>query len=178
MGIEKRLRELEIKRVLIADDLVENLRAAKEYVSGLGIKAGFAGSGKEAKEMIEKAYESGEKYDLVLSDLEMEEEESGLEVLEEGYRSLAIGFIVTGRNYDRTDHHGPYTRIEPGLGSVMGKKEKPEVWEAILGKVTEYLAGEGRPLLASLRRYDEYVGRPLVDTSLLMMQVKGAVRRG
>jgi CheY-like chemotaxis protein len=178
MDLEQKLKEVEIKKILIVDDTAANIEAAKEYfkqVEKLGVKVEYASSAKEAKERIQAAYWAKDKYSIVISDLSMEEPKSGLEVAREAFKHLGFGFIATGLNYDRSehDHHGPSTRLMPMESQyIAGKKDKPEVWQQAFEKAIDYLTeGSGRATFAAMRRYDKYIGAPSDEVARMTMMV-------
>lgn len=173
MGIETKLGELEIKRILVVDDKEEHVQTALSYFKQLaqyGIKAEGATSAEQAKEKIKQEYEKGQKYDLILSDLEMEQPKSGLEVVKEGLKHFADSFIVTGRNYDAPSHgHGPNTTIMPADKSIEGRKDQEQVWDALLHKAVEYMEGPGKSIRLALKKYGKYVGIPFEGPTLDVM---------
>lgn len=173
MSLEEKLAKAGIKKILVVDDKMENLGAAKEYFESLeryGIKTDYASSAEQAKEKIQQAYKDKEKYSVIISDLVMEEPDSGLQVIREGFKHQTYGFIATGRNHG---HHGPFTYILPVDYNVNGGKEKPEVWQKVFEKVLEHLAEEAKPVIAALERYYKHVGMPsdsLADTAIRMYE--------
>jgi CheY-like chemotaxis protein len=163
MTIDQKLKDLEIKKVLIVDDTELNIDAAKKYFSRYdGITFDYASSAEHAKKMIQDNY-STQKYDLVMTDMQMEKAKSGLDVVRESFKYQTIAAIVTGKNYDRSENesHGANTQlyIMDQNSSIKGKKEKPEVWEYLFGKVVDFLYTKP-PVIASLKRYHEHVGKP------------------
>jgi len=172
MSLEQKLKENEIKNILIVDDMPANIEGAKKYfkqVKNLGVKVDYASSAKEAKEKIKSAYEAKEKYSLVLSDLSMEEPKSGLEVASEAFRHYARPFIVTGFNYGGSESHGhgPSTSLYPiseSGGSFRGKKENPAIWESVFESSLNYLQEPHSKMLgAAIKRYEHVFGRPMPD---------------
>ncbi|MBN2459834.1 hypothetical protein JXB28_06120 [Candidatus Woesearchaeota archaeon] len=177
MDLEQKLKQIEVKKILVVDDTAANIEAAKQYfkeVEKLGLKVEYASGAKEAKEKIQAAYGAKDKYSIVITDLTMEEPKSGLEVAREAFKHLAFGFIATGHNYDRSehDHHGPSTRLMPVEQHIAGKKEKPEVWQQVFEKAIDYLAeGDGKLIFAAMRRHDKYVGAPSDEVAKTTMMV-------
>ena len=162
--LEQRLKLLSIERILVVDDTAKNVEAAKAYFKGYtSIAVDYSSRASEAKMMIEDAY-AAKKYDLVLSDLEMQTPSSGLEVTQCAFAHQAMAAIVTGHNYGlpRDAPHGPSTTLMMGMYmmSVTGKKESPAVWEGLVGRAVDYMEKEGNPLLCALKRYHTYVGKP------------------
>jgi CheY-like chemotaxis protein len=160
MTIDEKLKQTNITRILVVDDTPENLVAAKNYFENLDVKVDYATNGVSAIEKITQSYEEKDVYSLLLSDLQMEERNSGLDVVREGSKYLIPSFIVTGRNYDQPhNHHGPSTQIEPYLGSIAGKKEDENIWMQVLEKVVDNISeGEGTPFYKALSRYRSYIG--------------------
>ena len=143
MSIDQKLSELEIKRILVVDDIVENVLAAKQaFAKYTNASIEYAASAKKAIEKIKLASEQGQKYDLVISDLEMETKTAGLDVVKEAILKKSYATIATGANYDRseTDGHGPTTTIRPSGASIKSKKDKPEVWDFVMEKSLDYIA--------------------------------------
>jgi len=180
MKLEDTIAKTEIKKILVADDTTANIDAAKQYFSTLeklGIKVDFAASANEAKDKIRNAYEKNEKYAMVITDLSMEEPKSGMDVAREGFKHLAYSMIATGFNYDVPDghHHGPITNLHPLNERISGKKDKPEVWEAIFSKAMDYLAeGDGKSAFAAMKRFDKYIGQPsdgIAETMMMMLEI-------
>lgn len=173
MTLEQKINEMQVRKILVVDDKSINIDAAKQYfseVEKLGVKVEYASSAKEAKDKIKAGYEAKEKYSLVLSDLAMEEEKSGLEVMREAFRHFGQGFLVTGFNYDGSESHGhgPSTTVYPSrnfLGTnLKGKKESPEIWGLALEAALEYLESPvSKALARSMARHEKYVGEPLSD---------------
>ncbi|KYK27242.1 hypothetical protein AYK26_04235 [Euryarchaeota archaeon SM23-78] len=171
MGIETKLKELGIKKILVVDDTPKHVQTALSYLKQLeqySIQTEGATSAKEAKEKIKESYAKDQKYDLVLSDLQMEQLESGLEVVREGLKHFADCFIVTGRCY-KDSHHGPTTTLMPTQEVVSGRKDQEKVWEALLKKAVHYMEGKGKSIRLSLKKYGKYVGIPFEGPSLDIM---------
>ncbi|MBU0666924.1 MAG: hypothetical protein ABIC91_08585 [Nanoarchaeota archaeon] len=160
MLIEQKLKDLGIEKLLIADDLPENINAAKEYFQGVdGLEVDYCDSGSLAIEKIQSKARVGEQYNFIMSDMEMESPESGLSVIREGFRNYTIGVIVTGRNYNQSDTaaHGPSTTILPTVKSVNGRKNKPEVWQQLFEKSIDHYEKQA-PLRGALERSKKYSG--------------------
>lgn len=139
MNIKEKIKEHGIKRILIVDDTQENLEGAKTYFENIeDICVDYSKSSKEA---IQKIRDNTNKYDLIITDMEMETKESGYEVLREGILNYAFGIIATGLNYDSStnNRHGPSTTLIPFKKIVRGKKTQPEVWQKSLEHAINYL---------------------------------------
>jgi CheY-like chemotaxis protein len=141
MNIENKLKLNNVSRVLVVDDALENIVAAKRYFDKLGIEVDYAFSAEEAKQRIQESFISKEKYSLVITDLEMEEKNSGIEVGKCAYNHLIIPLIATGRNYDALDNaaHGPSTTVLPFDLTIKGRKNREEIWEKIFEGALDYL---------------------------------------
>jgi DNA-binding NarL/FixJ family response regulator len=124
----EKYKELGIQRILIADDTPANLEAARAVASAIPeISFAFAASAAEAlKTLQEKPDDIG----LVLTDLQMETPNAGVEVFER-----AMGFGIPAAVVTSFDHHGPWVRVaSPAMNqeALAGEKNNPEVWSALL----------------------------------------------
>ncbi len=177
----EKVKNLGIKRILIADDNEDNLNAAKEYfnnIENLGIEISYVSSGEIAKEEIKKAADEKREYNFVMTDLEMEEAKTGGEVLKTAYEHGAEGAIITGFNYDKPDEgaHGPTTFVRSihenfsnSSYSIKGKKSDPNIWKESFEKSLELSFGTKEELLQkALERYEENAGS---KTNPVMMSV-------
>ncbi|MBU1199012.1 MAG: response regulator [Nanoarchaeota archaeon] len=180
MTLDEKLKKIDIERILVVDDASENIEAAKQYFASLekeGIQVDYAQSAQEAKQKIQEAFGENQRYKLILSDLEMEDKKSGLEVVREGFKHFGFGIIVTGRNYHVPDdhHHGPMTHLEPDIGFVNGRKSKPEVWAQVAQKAIDYLSeGEGKNTFASLKKVGKFIPAPVdgIADSMMLLYFK------
>ena len=139
MNIKNKMQEHGLERILVVDDTEENLQGAREYFNKIeNTIVDYASSEKEAKTMLEN---QENKYNLILTDLEMETKESGYEVIREGIINNVFGVIATGFNYTphENDKHGPRTTFVPSKNFVQGKKTEPRVWEKALEHAISYL---------------------------------------
>jgi len=156
-------------KILIVDDKLENINAAKVAVAKIGLSnATYASSAKEAMEMIVTTYEINKAFfNLVISDLEMEEKESGMRVMIKSSEYLALTFIVTERD---GEGHGMNTRIEPIRGSIRGKKNNPTVWQEIFQIIEKACTEEPyKQILESLQGYQKFVTRPSSEIGKLVL---------
>ncbi|MEM4638045.1 MAG: hypothetical protein QXK76_03445 [Candidatus Woesearchaeota archaeon] len=162
MTIDQKLSELEIKRILIVDDVPEHILAVQSaFAKYTGVQFEYASSAKSAIEKIKTAAEQGQKYDLVISDLTMETETAGLDVVKEAIMHSAYATIATGANYDKSKHdgHGPTTTIIPLKDSIKAKKDEPEVWDFALEKSLEYVESYRKsPEFKAIERYQKQIG--------------------
>jgi|APSaa5957512576_1039674.scaffolds.fasta_scaffold71414_2 CheY-like chemotaxis protein len=172
MGLEIKLTDFVIERILVVDDTSENLDAAREYFSQLEVEVDYASSEKEAKEMIEASILDRKKYNLVISDLEMECKDSGKKVLELAYTNQIMGYIATGLNYGALDDaiHGPQTTILPLKEKIPGRKSSSFVWQLALDKILSDLGQGSKEILKSLARYEKFVGKPSPETGKMALK--------
>ena len=140
MNINEQLKQLGIESVLIVDDETKNLDAAKKYFSSIDqTRFEYASSESEAVKKIKEAFDQKKRYTFVLTDLEMEKNNSGITVATTALQHGSLYYIVTGRNYHKNegDHHGPSTTITPsedidgGNIFVNSKKDKDYTWEKL-----------------------------------------------
>jgi len=172
MTLEEKIKKLEIKKMLVVDDMQGNLEAAKKYFKTLPLEIHYASSGKEAMKKIKEAYNLGEKYDVVMTDLEMEAKDEGIRVARKALETLAYTALVTGRNYDKPDtaSHGPNTLVIPPKEHINGRKNNPDVWEFALKEFLEYSdSKEIQKIYESAKRYHKFLKKApdiFVDTML------------
>jgi len=174
MSIEEKLSELEIKKILVVDDREENLDAAKQYFQTINLHVEYATNAKDAIDKMKAAYEKEEKYDFILSDLEMETKTAGLDVVKEALEQRSYVTIASGVNYDKsdTDQHGPNTTIRPTGTSIKGKKEKPEVWKFALEESLNYIQTyKESPEFKAIERYAHFIGI-LPENIIDMLKIK------
>ena len=157
-SVLNKLSVLWIKKILIVDDTPANISMAKDYFDNIPLQIDYAYNAQDATQKIKDEYESW-KYDLILTDLEMESKESGFNVAREWFAHQADTFVVTWANYDRShdEAHWPTTQILWLNFSVKSKKN--EVWtrEAILDAVVDHIWWKGISLHNSLSRYHKHV---------------------
>ncbi len=162
MEIKEKLKSMGIKKILVTDDTLENLQAAKQYFNSLDIKTQYASSSQESIKMIQEAYVENHKYDLVLTDLEMETKNSGIGVVKKALETIAYATLITGRNYNAPDNasHGPNTMVLPIGESMNGRKSMSDIWEFALEKSLEYVSSEEIQLIyKSAKRYLKFIGK-------------------
>ncbi len=162
-------------RILVADDTEENIVAAKKCFEEINFNGDlsvvFVSNGSEAIEILKR-----EETDLVITDLTMEKEKTGLDVIRRALEHKAFGYIATGQNYDHSDNdaHGPNTTVIPTGKSIKGRKNKPEVWKEILNIIIKDSTEnqETAQRIKSTKRYWKNVGKGLSSTALeLTMQL-------
>lgn len=163
---DQTLSAIGIRKMLVVDDRADHIEAAKEYFKDYKlVQIHYASSAESAKEKIQIAYSSQQKYDFVLSDMQMEEKKSGQKVIEEAYKTLAPCLIITsrgafshgGRDFDEgTTIIGPHSYKE----EISTPKSQPETWKRATETSIRYLTVEGYHLYEALKRYDKHVGQP------------------
>jgi len=142
-----KLLKLGISNILVADDRSENILAARKYFEQLGgISTTYFNNGKDAVEEIKRNYSS---IALVLTDLEMETPNAGVEVALTGFEYLVPSYIITGGPQHRGNN--PTIRVIPeGIG-FEGTKESPETWKSCLESIINPSFG-GSTILNSVLR--------------------------
>ena len=121
------LEELNIKNIVIADDSDENIYAARQFGETLpGIGFEYFQRGDILVACIPKRYR---EFDLILTDKQMETDESGFDVIEAGMNYYIPTFIVSGGYQHRENE---VIKIFPGMTGVEGSKDSKETWQKIL----------------------------------------------
>lgn len=111
------MADYEFKKVLIADDKLENRRAAQIAIS----HASVVDSGSKAIEHL-----VNEPYDLLITDIQMETLWAGLDVVEAAYTRGIIPYTFSVHG---AGHHGDVIKLLPEYhGLFGGSKSEPEVW--------------------------------------------------
>lgn len=118
--LESKIKQFDIKDILVVDDNDENIKAAEECFSklkeaGLNLNVDYTNSEKCAIDLIKK-----KDYSLVITDLEMEEKLSGINVVSAATKNAIPAYIVTGY-----DPYGSHRRLSI-LPLYEGKNEKGE----------------------------------------------------
>ncbi|MCA9460254.1 MAG: hypothetical protein KC550_06925, partial [Nanoarchaeota archaeon] len=91
LNLQEKLGKLNFNRIAIADDLLENLVAAKEFTSNLNeIQFEFYDNGQDLISQILGNYKN---LDLILTDRNMETKDSGLDVIETAWNYLVPAYI-------------------------------------------------------------------------------------
>lgn len=160
-------------KFLIVDNKAANISAAQIAIASLGSHdVIYATGAKEAIGIIERTYEKDAIFfDIVITDLEMEERESGLNVFAKSAEYLAFPLIATGRAKGG-QNHGPSVRIEPIGEVVYGEKSEPYVWQQILQKIeSSFAVPQGKVTWESLKNYKYFVGKPSKDIAELFLTV-------
>ena len=173
MNLEERMKKVGIEKVLVVDDREENIRAAKEYFDEhFEGEVDYTHNAAEAIKEIQEQYQQ-KKYDLVLSDMQMEEKNSGEKVVFEASKHKAYSIILTakdafshgGKSYDEsTNIIGPCLEYH-----VSTKKSDPKTWPAVTEKVLQHIEGEGKATLEAIKRHEKYVGKPSQEVAKVLM---------
>ena len=156
-----------IEKILVADDRIENIRAAETYFKTQKMLTEHASSAHEAIEKIEESYLE-KPYDIVLTDLQMEDEYSGALVAWIGYKHQAYSLIVTGKDILESNGHGNTTSILPLMKYVKGMKSDSAVWGEVWRNVMQHLDTQG-VLYNSLKQVRNYVRTPLDSNAEICM---------
>ena len=127
---------LEGRRVLVADDHPKIRKIIGEVLGHRGCGVTVCATGQEAIDALERAAEHGERFDLVLSDIQMPDR-NGYEVFSAARR---VGtdtpvILMTGFGYD--PHHSIVRASQEGLQAVLFK---PFEIELLLEQVRKALA--------------------------------------
>lgn len=120
-----------LERILIVDDREENRTAARIAMPN----AYIAGSASEAIAKL-----GSEQYDLVITDMQMEHELAGLDVVKESLKRQTPCYVLTsgGRGHGNEKNNGnDITEMKPYCESILydGRKAIPAVWKIALGKI-------------------------------------------
>ncbi|MEK6891136.1 MAG: response regulator [Nanoarchaeota archaeon] len=114
---------MKLERILIADDREENRKAAKEVF----VNADIVGSEAEAISKLEESKD--EEYDLVITDMKMEEKYSGLRVVKTALENGAIPYVLS---HTGPSHTGVSIELRPygkGIYDYSLGKADPAVWK-------------------------------------------------
>jgi CheY-like chemotaxis protein len=164
MTLDEKLERLGVKNILVADDLSENITAAKDAFSRYSkLHVDYVSSASDAKKKIAESFAES-KYDLILSDMNMESHSSGFEVMTEAMKYHTLTAIVTGIVAGGTGNHahGPQTKIMiAGYEKILeGNKSESRIWSEAFEGVINYLSGGGSSLYKSMQRYHKHINKP------------------
>ncbi len=111
-----------INKILIADDKEENRKAALQAFPF----ADCASSAKQALELL-----ASHDYDLVLTDMQMEKENSGLEVIAMSLRKSILCYTISNAGLN---HGVESIEVTPYIDNIQYSKGKanPETWKYVL----------------------------------------------
>ncbi|MGM5483781.1 MAG: response regulator [Nanobdellota archaeon] len=156
MGIEEKIGKSGINKILVVDDSLTNLTTVMNCLEKLPVDYDATGNASDAIKKIRDAYDQRNKYDLVLSDLSMETDTAGLDVVREGLKHQTYSVIITERI--SSGNHGSATSIEPNIGEIQNRKS--DCWPEIFETVIDNINGKGRFLYNSLNKLYENIGIP------------------
>ena|SRR3989344_394593 len=152
--IEK-LQQAGFNRIVIADDVEENILAAQELEKRLpGIAFEFHRRGDVLVAQIPERYK---EIDLIITDRQMETPDVGLDVIEAAWSYHLPAFVCSG-GYQ---HRGkPLIRVGPPIKSnLLGKeyifpegmtKKDPDMWSMLLEAIIEDTTGKTDSQLKSV----------------------------
>ncbi len=160
-SILDKLSILWIKKILIVDDTPANISMAKRYLDNISLHIDYASNAAEAIEQIKNNYLEW-KYDLILTDLDMETKKSGFDIVREWVAHQADTFVVTWMNYDKshTEAHWPTTQVLWLNFSVKSKKDENWTRENVLIAVVDHIWSRGKHLHDALSRYNSHIWKP------------------
>ncbi|MBC8495649.1 hypothetical protein H8D36_05830 [archaeon] len=164
--IQQRVEELGIRKVLVVDDNAKHLSTAASYFRkefGLRIQVEYSCCGKDAQWAISSAFERGHTFNLVITDLEMEEDNTGLKVMSQAYKYGSEAVLLTGFAGAK-NHHGPSTHLHSIYNletklTKSGLKSETEVWAWAFEESLNHIADDNE-LKRALKREEKYVGIP------------------
>ncbi|MBP7708523.1 response regulator [Candidatus Pacearchaeota archaeon] len=117
---------MKLEKILIADDKEENRNAARQAIPNATVVS-------SAKEAI--AQLTSQQYDLVITDMQMEENLSGLSVVREAMKKATVSYVLSHLGQD----HGkqstgafPYLHI----ASRLQGKADPETWKQAFDQIS------------------------------------------
>lgn len=147
-------------KILVVDDKKENLDAAREgaaevlYYSEHTFE--YASSEKEAIRAINMAFESDEPFQIVITDLEMEDPNSGLKVAEETFACLAIPYIATGKTGYGEGAHALETLIKPINYLKNTSKKYRQTWFCVFQRILFDYNNDQTELVSAFGRWGRY----------------------
>jgi len=131
--LARKLKAMGIHRILVADDTPENINAARMVAEQLWqleeIRVDFFSSGEEILQEIEHPRSA---YNLVLTDLVMEHDKAGLDVLEAAWKNFVPTVIITGGGFSHDMEHVRVAGTVNDARPVGGTKNDAHVWETVL----------------------------------------------
>ena len=112
-----------INRILYVDDSFENGMAAMSADPRIDFASGI--------QLIERPFRD---YDCIITDMQMEHAESGMELVERAIREGKLPWVATGGTYE---HGGTFNRVKvfnSGLSRVFDRftKSEPGFWKKAL----------------------------------------------
>jgi hypothetical protein len=146
--VSARLKELDISRVVIIDDNPENIKAAQKYSRTVeGAEFEFHFSEQDFLKGFTLRYS---RIGLVISDMKMGEDYSGLKVASLSWCYRVPCFIASG---GFQHNKNPVIRVVPGeFGAFEGSKDSTESWATILNGILNGRNGKKPHLLEAIVR--------------------------
>lgn len=133
MVMTDRLYDLDVRRIVLADDTAANLDAARAYAETVpGVEFEFYQRGDLLVAAIPDLRERGAG--LIVTDRTMKTPDAGLDVLEEGLRNYIPTFVASGGYHHRNDG---IIRVSPGRLAIVGDKRQPETWYRIVRGIVD-----------------------------------------
>ena len=131
--LSEQLQNIKFDRIVIVDDTPADIDAAKKAAENLpGIKFIFCQS---AAEVLSLILEDADSIDLIITDLDMEESQSGLEVVETGFNNNIFVVVASGGFQHRDMSQ---VRLASGIESqVEGDKSESDTWVSIFNAIVE-----------------------------------------
>ncbi|GIW73702.1 MAG: hypothetical protein KatS3mg103_0224 [Phycisphaerales bacterium] len=147
LGVERAMSSndpeplIEGRRILVADDEPAVRRVIADVLRNRGATVEVCQSGAEAIEALQRATQSGERFDLVISDIKMPDR-NGYEVFSAARRALpdVPVILMTGFGYDPS--HSIVRASQEGLRCVLFK---PFQVQRLLEETRAALAGPDQP---------------------------------
>ncbi|MCA9497487.1 MAG: hypothetical protein KC589_11190 [Nanoarchaeota archaeon] len=181
LNLQEKLGKLNFNRIAIADDLLENLVAAKEFTSNLNeIQFEFYDNGQDLISQILGNYKN---LDLILTDRNMETKDSGLDVIETAWNYLVPAYIVSGGYSHANKEKVMITPDSFGISDGL-TKDKAFFWEYTIDKLCDLALNNNRSLISTLvmvkrigieKLSDDFLGttvRSIAKTDLDILEKK------
>lgn len=129
----EQLQNLKFKKIAIVDDAPANINAAREAFKDLsGIEFTYYHS---AEEIISIISENPDAFDLIITDMKMEEDDSGLLVVKKGF-NFGIYVVVASGGFEHAGQ--PIVRLAPDLRFPdASDKSWSKTWIGILTAIIE-----------------------------------------
>ncbi len=126
------LQKLKFNHIIIVDNTQANIDAAKIAISDLlGIDFTFYNS---ARDVLQAISRNPDDIDLIITDMSMEENMSGLNVVEAGFNQIIPVIVVSGGFQHANSSQ---IRLSPDIrpSALNGDKRLPKTWKEILNTI-------------------------------------------
>jgi len=154
-------------KIIIVDDIEENLRAAKGFFDSLKFPVDYGMNLEEGKDFLNKY---GQNYFLGIFDLDMPKEKDGEIIKRAG---LELGELADEKDIFYVYfsggffHGGPKTRVYLNKEQVLNEKPYEQVtsksqtegWKELYNKLIEFSKEPSSELEDSLNRYKRFLGK-------------------